>query len=166
MFCNLKEYIFSGAALRVDDSGRPSDRELQVATIALLAEMAHSDKGVGPQELDAIFAAAAKAFGVEGEEAGELVEIADFLRAEKKCLDDFVAAINKNFNQSQKEQLLGLVWKVLSADKKFEKVETVFAAELRKRLGLTLEQAVRARQLAEIFEPASADSSVKPEEEE
>lgn len=163
MFSNIKEFFRGNESLAVDNSGSPTKRDHQIAVVALLSAMAYADNAMAPEELQSIFRSLASTFGVEGEEAGELYEIAEFIRKDRQGrVDEFIEAVRTSFGPSQCEHLMGLVWRVLSADGSASKAETSFAASLRKRLGLTLEQAVRARQLAEIYDSPQA---VEPEPE-
>ena len=166
MFENLDDFISHDALMQLDKTGKPTTFELQIATIALLLEMAASDGLISSQETDSILNAAWRALGVEGEDAGELMEVAMILRAEKDRTERFVASINENFSADQKEHLLTLIWKVLLIDGKVEKSETAFATALRKHLGLSLEQAVRARKLAEMEKGKCSPPSHTAESEE
>jgi uncharacterized tellurite resistance protein B-like protein len=60
-----------------------------------------------------------------------------------------IEAINKNFSSAQREHVLMIVWKIALADGIADQLETGLATTLRQNLDLTMEQAIRARQLAE-----------------
>jgi uncharacterized tellurite resistance protein B-like protein len=55
--------------------------------------------------------------------------------------------INSTFDTDRKVNLLRLVWQVAGSDDTAEALEAQLAAWLRSKLGLSLEQAVRARSL-------------------
>ena len=148
MFENIKDYI-EGAGLAIDASGKPTERDLQIAVIGMLMRVAYSDSELESQELNAIRAAMLHEFGLSSYESGELIEISEFLIKDRNKLEQFISAINDNFNDQQKQFLIAMVWKVLLADGKAEKLETKLASELRVKLGLSLEQGVRARKIAE-----------------
>lgn len=151
MFTNIREFFCEHASLKVDASNEPTAHDKHVALVVLLCSVAYSDSAISPEELGSIFKSMAQALGLEGAEAGEILEIADFIRRDQgERLDEFIEAVNAHFETLQREHLLGLAWRVISADGSASRIETAFAAGLRKKLGLTLEQAVRARQLAEL----------------
>lgn len=150
MFRNLQDFIKQGSALMPDDSGKVTEKELLISVVVMLLEMARSDGHASPKEILHLVAVVGKTFEVEESTVRELVDIAEHLMANSARLDGYITAINVNFSPVQREELLGGVWRVLAADGKADKAETSFAVELRKKLDLTLEQAVRARQLAEM----------------
>jgi uncharacterized tellurite resistance protein B-like protein len=149
-------------SLEVDANGDPSEKGLQVATIALLLEMAKVNNQIEKTEIDSLVRSVSFAFDILDEQTGELLEIATFMLKTPGNLDKFVELIATRFNLDQKQRVMGMVWKVISADGVADKYETSFAAHLRTRLGLSLEQAVRARQLAESgeFDPADFELEV------
>ena len=152
MFENPKDFLIDGKPLAVNKGGSPTERDEQIATVALLALMAQADNEFTADEFNAVIASMEAAFALPADEAAETLESANFLIKEKERLNEFVEIINQNFNESQKERVLSLVWKVLLTNDQVDSAETTLAVDLRKRLGLTLEQAVRARQLAQLYE--------------
>ncbi len=139
----FKEYL---ADLK-DRAHKVNDRDIQVATIAVLTALAHSDSQFETEELNEIVLAMNEEFDLTDTEIGELLEIADFLRRDHKDLDDYLDMINATFDQDRKVNLLRLVWQVAGSDDTAEALEAQLAAWLRAKLGLSLEQAVRARTL-------------------
>ncbi|MCB0334113.1 MAG: TerB family tellurite resistance protein, partial [Bdellovibrionales bacterium] len=83
------------------------------------------------------------------DEVPELVEIAIAAKCEKGKIDEFVKAINDNFNPKQRQEILTMVWKVVLADGKIDKFEERFAAQMKTRFMLSDEQADQARAAAQ-----------------
>lgn len=161
MFNNIKDFL-AGASLSVDLEGKPTQRDLQLSVIVLLLSIAHSDSNVSPDEINAITGTAFKELGLSDHEAGDLLEVSDFLLKEKTKLDEFIKNINEGFDLDQKQLLMAMVWKILIADGKAEKHEAALATSLRNSLGLSMEQNIRARKIAEVDKlHTMADTIVK-----
>ena len=148
MFENILGFFTGKSSLEVDKDGTPTSRDLQVAAVVLLVEVAHADNKFEGSELDAIVKAMNDEFDLTPEDTGELLEIAQCLREESGRIDEFVEVINANFDESQRQKLLSMVWKVIGADEVVEESEASSAAKIRKRLKLTLEQAMRAQSMS------------------
>jgi uncharacterized tellurite resistance protein B-like protein len=153
MFDKLKEF-FSGektleASLEVDQSGKPSDRDLQVACAVLLVEMARVDNAVAPAEGHAVVRLMSDQFQIGEAEVPKLVETALEARKSKGKIDEFVKCINQRFSSPQKKKLLAMIWKVVLADSAIERDEERMAVQMRFRLQLSEEDAAEARRMAE-----------------
>ena len=133
----------------VDESGNPTSHDLQVATVVLMVEMASADHEVAPEEAEAVCNAVASQFSVDEEEIPELVQIAIAARQEAGKIDEFVGLINDNFNASQRQRILAMMWKVVLADGRIDKFEERFINQLVSRFQLSEDQAEAARSMAE-----------------
>ena len=149
MFGNFDGFLRGEGKIDVDKDGAPTSKELKVAVLAVLVEMAHKDSKFDADELTRITQVFFKEYDLLAHETAELCEIVDFLRRNGKLLSEYLSTINQHFSPEQKISILAMAWKIVMADGQAEKFEAIFAAELRTSLGLTLEQAVRARQMAE-----------------
>ena len=136
-----------------------TSRSLQVATVALLSEAARTSDGINGDELARVMGALFREFGLTDPEGAELLEIAELLLKEPDRHDKVIAEIKEKFSPVQREHILSLVWRVIKADGIATKDETKFAADLRKSLDLTLEQALRAQQLSAPEELPKASES-------
>jgi uncharacterized tellurite resistance protein B-like protein len=153
MFGKLKSF-FKGEAsleksLQADKGGQPSDRDLQIACLVLLIEMAGSDQGIASQEAEAVCASMHAEFGLEEAAIPELVQLAIASRKEQGKIDEFVRLINMRFSEAQRIRLLAMIWKIVLADGKVDKFEQRFAVQMYNRFQLNEEQAEKARNMAE-----------------
>ncbi|MBN8549208.1 MAG: TerB family tellurite resistance protein [Deltaproteobacteria bacterium] len=153
MFGKLKSF-FKGEAtlektLQADRSGQPTAQDLHIAALVLLIEMAGTDQGIAPQEAQAVCALMQKEFALAEESLPELVQLAVAARQEKGKIDEFVVAINANFDETQRQRLLAMIWKIVLADGKVDKFEQRFAVQMYNRFRLTEDQAATARSMAE-----------------
>lgn len=137
------------AYLKIDADSDISAQHLLVATTGLLVELSLIDKNFMPGELSSIVNSVVKEFDVSSVQAGELLEIVEYLGKDKSKFNDFMSLINQHFNDSAKQRIVAMAWKLINADGETSKDEAHFAAHLRKQLNLTLEQAAYARKLAE-----------------
>lgn len=153
MFGKIKEFFAGQEALETtlekDKSGSATDRDLHIAAAVLLVEMASSDQEIAPQEGQAVVAAMSQEFGIGQSEVPELVEIAIASRQEKGRIDEFVKCINDNFNETQRQRVLAMLWKVIIADGTIDKYEQRLATQMKFRFKLSDEQAAEARKMAE-----------------
>jgi uncharacterized tellurite resistance protein B-like protein len=124
------------SAMNVDNA------RLAVATVLLCA--ASADGVVTVEEEAKIKDALRLCIPAHPEDADAL-----FSKASQHALESALAEINKLFTESQRVEILGLVWGVLGADLIATHDETRFAVYLRAKLGLSLEQGLQARKLAE-----------------
>ena len=149
MFANLHQFLSGKANLAVDGGQQPCSRELQVAVAALLLEMAKSDADFSAEELNRIVTIMFTEMETAEQETAQIIEMLEFMKRDGGRLERFIQAINDNFSSEQRQMVLALIWRMVNADGRIQSFETTLAVDLRKRLGLTLEQAVFARQMAE-----------------
>lgn len=150
MFKKLAEYFKNDiTTLDVDKSGNPTPKDLQVATVVMLVEMASADNDIAEEEAQEICFSVASRFGIDEDEVPELVQIAISARQESSKIDDFVSTINHSFNEAQRIQILSMVWKVVLADGKIDKFEERFLVQLKTRFQLSEEALEEARKLAQ-----------------
>lgn len=166
MFENLREFLSGNEGLKIDRQGQLNQREVVVATVFLLASIAHSDHDFEAAELNSIVTQMFREFDLPEHETGEIVEVVDFLIRDGSKIESFIEIVRKHLDSEQKQVVLAMVWKLLNADGTAERQEAELAADLRAKLGLSLEQAVRARQMAEVNQQAIAQAKAAEEEEE
>lgn len=150
MFDNTRAFFSGEGSLQIDRTGAPSNHDLHLAVIALLVSIGKVDTQFSSAELDKIASIAATQLHLTEAETGSLLEVADFMMKENASrVSEFIAAIRENFDDVQRMRLLGMVWKVIVADGILTEEEPQVAMAIRKSLDLTLEQAVRAQQMAQ-----------------
>jgi uncharacterized tellurite resistance protein B-like protein len=96
---------------------RPGDDEhaLKLATAALLVEVMRLD-GADPDERVAVLKALGDKFGLAGDEAAELVALAEAEVREAVGYYQFTSLINRHFDVARKERIVELMWRVAWAD--------------------------------------------------
>jgi uncharacterized tellurite resistance protein B-like protein len=96
-----------------------ADRErhsIELATAALLVEVARIDHESNPTEREAVLSAVREKFGLAADEARNLVELAEQQMNQANDYFQFTSLINRHFNQEQKRQVIELMWRVAYAD--------------------------------------------------
>ena len=96
----------------------PSDERhsIQLATAALLVEVARIDRQSTEEERAAVQRAVREKFELAADEAAALIELAE---AEMKQANDyfqFTSLVNRHFTQEQKLRIIELMWRVAYAD--------------------------------------------------
>ena len=150
MFLNSKDFFAGQESLRIDQEGQASETDLQISVIALLIAISKADEHFDVTEVEEIVTLVTKQFHLVGQASAELLETARFMMDEDSGrLYEFIAVVRENFDLNQRMRIMGLIWKVILADGKLDPQETSFAVAIRKDLDLSLEQAVRAQQMAQ-----------------
>lgn len=149
MFENLKDVLSKGAKLEFEKSGTPTEHDLKVASALLLLHVAKIDKALAGPELQAVVSALNKQFAFSDEDAATLIAVADFLHRDQAQLDSFAALLNDRFTEGQRVTVLGMMWRVITADGVVSKLEALAATELTRLLGLGEEHLTEARKLSE-----------------
>ena len=98
MFERMADFLKGKSkSLSVDAEGKPTEKDVQVATAILLLEIAGSDSDYAPEETREMFELIEGQFKLDRTESLALLEIADSLRKDAEKLDEFYVAINKAF---------------------------------------------------------------------
>ena len=129
------------------DEGREEDKsqKIQVATCALLLEVANSDEEFSEIERENIVRILEEDFHLFDEYAQELMELAERERKERIDLWGFTRLINENYSIEEKIRIIEMVWKVIYADGKLDKYEDHLAHKLSKLLKLEHKQLIDAK---------------------
>jgi uncharacterized tellurite resistance protein B-like protein len=93
-----------------------SELELQIATCALLLEMAHADDEYTPEEEAHIAGLMQQRFGLSPEAFEQIHGLADQRRREQIDLWGFTKTLKTHFSHAQKMQVMEMLWSVIYAD--------------------------------------------------
>jgi len=100
-----------------DTGGEPADRHtIEVATAALLVEVARLDEGVDATERAVVQRAVREKFGLDADDAQKLIALAESEARNASDYWQFTSIINKRFTQPQKVRVIELLWEVAYAD--------------------------------------------------
>lgn len=125
--------------LRTEASSSEEQRyeRVQVATCALLLEVAHSDGKYQAVEARVVNDLLASRFHLSAAAVAELVDYARIKRKESVGLFQFAREINANFSREEKLDVMEGLWRVIYADGKLDMHEDALARELAQLLRLS-----------------------------
>jgi uncharacterized tellurite resistance protein B-like protein len=120
-------------------------QKIQVATCALLLEVANSDDEFSEIERENIVRILEENFRLSDKYAQELIDLAEKERKERIDLWGFTRLINENYSLEEKIKVIELVWKVIYADGKLDQYEDHLVHTLSKLLKLEHKQLIDAK---------------------
>ncbi len=145
MINKLKKYFDlkteSGTAAKKEDTRQ----KLKVAVCALLLETAYSDEEFSEDEKTRLVDMIKTGFGLTGEEADELIGIAQKEREKSVDLWHFTKLINENYSREEKINLMEMLWEIVYADSVLDKHEDYLMHTLTKLLKLEHRQMIAAK---------------------
>lgn len=144
----VKAHLEQRAVLREDKDGHAADIEVQAATAILLLEAAHGDEEYVWREHRAIVRGLERGFGIGRAETLRLLGRAEEIRPPVVKLADVTEVIVDRYTLEQRRSIVTLVWKVIDADDVVEEWEGIFADHVAMAVGLSPEEAQRAREEA------------------
>jgi uncharacterized tellurite resistance protein B-like protein len=109
-------------------------KKLQIATCALLIEMANSDSEFTDAERKKIIKVMQKTFNLEKEYVDELIELSEESVRKSISIYEFTTTVNKNFSKDEKFELLKNLWRLVYIDETLNMHED----HLIKKIGNTL----------------------------
>jgi uncharacterized tellurite resistance protein B-like protein len=116
MFDSIRA-LFTSALGELDSTaGQPGALNHQLATAALLLEMAHADRHANPAEQASIATALERAFSLERKQIDELIALAEAERDAAVCLHGFTRTLNESATLADRVRIVELLWKVAYAD--------------------------------------------------
>ena len=113
---------------------------LQVATCALLLEVAHADQDFSADEEKVIAKMIGTRFGLDADQTAELLHVADEERKKSGDLYQFARLINDGFSHPRKLAVLELLWQVVYSDGVLEAHEVALMHKLGTLLGVRHEE--------------------------
>ena len=125
-----------------------TSEDLRLATAVILVACASTDRDFSASEYESIASLIQRHLKLSQIEVTKLIDAAA-TSENVSMLAQFVSEIREHLTPQQREQVLSCAWAVIFADGICSDSEKSFASELRHSLGLSLEQALRARKLAE-----------------
>ena len=146
MFNVMKKFFQQDAAPdKVELKEEDKAERIQVATCALLLEVANSDDEFSDVERDNIIQILKRDFQLSDGYAKELMELSDKEREKSIDLWHFTNLINEHYSVEEKIKIIEMVWRVIYADGKLDKHEDHLAHKLSNLLKLTHTQLIDAK---------------------
>lgn len=127
------------------EAGESPQHRLQLATAALLIEMAQADNERHSLEFQAIHDGIMEVFDLTPEETAELIELADLEAHEATDHFEFTQLINTQFDYAQKCQIVELLWRVCLADSEMDRYEEQLVRKISELLHVEHGQFIAAK---------------------
>ncbi len=128
----------------ISDADQEHER-IQVATCALLLEMAHADKSLHELEEQVVHDILADKFDLSAESVAELSEYAQQERAESVDLFRFARVINEHFTIEEKHEVMEALWRIVYADGVLDKHEDALARQLTALLRISPKKSIELK---------------------
>ncbi len=142
----LKQYLRSRLPAAEPGQAQEIDEQaLQVATAALLVEMARADFSEDAQELDAIRNILKRDFALASEEASHLLDAADAEAGRAVSLHEFTSLLHAHLSPAQKSRVVETLWEVALADGRIDKYEDYLVRKVADLLYLPAGELVRLK---------------------
>jgi uncharacterized tellurite resistance protein B-like protein len=104
-------------------STKSTSKKYQVATAALLVEIAKADGDFSDDERKRIIDLMKKDFDLEDECVNELLELSEQKVKDNVSIYEFSSVINESFNQQEKLELIKNLWRIIYEDGKLDSHE-------------------------------------------
>jgi uncharacterized tellurite resistance protein B-like protein len=136
----IKAKPADSASVKTDE-----ELELQIATCALLLEMAHADDECTSDEEARIATMMQQRFGLSPEAFAEIKALSEQRRREQIDLWGFTSTIKKNLSSEQKMQVMEMLWSVIYADETLADYEDHLVHTLAKLLDVDHRDMIAAK---------------------
>ena len=141
----LKKFLKKNTAENHDVKDNNSNSRIEVASCALLLEMANADEEFSEIERENILNLLKKDFNLSDEDAQELIEATNKELKERIDLWHFTNLINVNYSTQEKIRVIETVWRVIYADGKLDAHEDYLVHKLGTLLKLSHKDLIDAK---------------------
>ncbi len=132
MIKRLIEQITS--AVSGGDSGEPDEEEraeaIRKATAVLMLDVALADKVFDQAELDHLVGLAEEQFGLEREDAEELIQSAKSEAEQIVSVHEFTHLLHHNLSDEEKARVVGMLWQIAYIDGRLDKYENALVLKI------------------------------------
>ncbi len=126
----IKDFYEANINPATDAEDQSVSHRLQLATAALLIEMAQADNQRHSLEFQAVHDGIMDVFDLSPEETAEVIELADLEAHEATDHFEFTHLINEQFDYPQKCKVVDLLWRVCLADSEMNRYEEQLARKI------------------------------------
>ena len=122
MIAKIRRF-FEDNLLLNDQNPQGTEKQIELACITLMIELAKVDQSIDENELNTIRKAAEKIFNIPDEKIDEVIELALEESKQSTSLYQFTELVNNHYSDDMKYQLILTMWKVAFADGELNKYE-------------------------------------------
>jgi len=132
----IKHFFRSSMSPEAEAEVSHSATDIRLAACALLLELAHADAEFTQDERQHLESAVRRQFGVSGDEAERLLELAEAERAQAVDLWQFTKLVAEHYSVGQKMVLAEIMWGLVYADGELAAKEDYLMRKISNLLGL------------------------------
>ncbi|NLT51229.1 MAG: TerB family tellurite resistance protein [Ignavibacteria bacterium] len=123
------------------------NNKVQIATCALLIEVANSDNEFRPEERLKIIDIMKNTFGLEEKIIEELIELSHQEIKESVSLYEFTEIINSNFSEEEKFEIIKNIWRLVLVDNELDAHEDHIIKKIGGNLHIYNQEIIEAKLL-------------------
>jgi len=138
----VADFFSNKMTISDDETQEAKDHHIEIATCALLIEIASIDEAFDEDEKELIIRHFKNNFGLTDDEINELFELSNKELKERIDLWGFTNLINQRYSTDQKLKVIELIWQVIYADGELTAHEDYLVHKLYKMLNLTHKQMI------------------------
>lgn len=127
------------------EAAKQGPERVQVATCALLLEIAHADSNLHDLEALLVRDLLEQKFSLDPESVSELIELAESARVDSADLYHFAREINSNFSLEEKLAVMESLWQLVYADGVLDRYEDALIGQIAGLLRLSHRQMIDAK---------------------
>ncbi len=128
LFVQLVESISVEDAPEADSTDR--DTALRLATAVLMIDVARADRVFDESEFDSMLQLIESHFALTPEQSAALVNAAGEKADDMVSLYEFTQLLHKHLDESEKAQIVSLLWQVAYADGRLDKYEDALVLKI------------------------------------
>ncbi len=106
------------------------DTALRMATAVLMVDVARADHDFDENEFDHLLGLIERHFNLPAEQAAELINEADEIAEDMVSLHEFTSALHDHLDESEKAQIVGMLWQVAYADGRLDRYENALVLKI------------------------------------
>ncbi len=145
MIGRLKKFFEQGTGAASTPDGQTSEHDIRVAVCALFVELGRIDETFTEQEMDSVLKILKDKYGLSAENADDLVQEATRELDESLDLWQFAKLINANYSNSEKMEIVELMWRVVYVDGKMDEHEHYLMSKLKNLLRISQKDLIDAK---------------------
>ena len=125
MLKRLVDQVINAIAAPESEESAASDRAhaIRRATAVLMLDVALADKVFDQTELERVLNLVQVHFGLDSDEAAELIEAAGEEAEALVSLHDFTQLLHNNLSHDEKASIIAMLWQIAYADGRLDKYE-------------------------------------------
>ena len=163
MMESIRQFFMNNLAEAGAEETETQDADLRLAACALLLELAYADDEFTSAERVHLEGAIRRQFGLDGEQAVQLIELAEEQRANAVDLWSFTNLIAENYSLGQKMVLAEAMWGLVYSDGELASREDYLMRKISGLLRLEPGYLAEARKRVEDHQPPEEPPTQAPD---